>query len=89
MAQICSDGNVEYLKTFVDEQEAARAYDVRARELGRPTNFPDHEEDESEGEGENDSDGGSDGRQAAEGGEDQGPAAHTSRFVGVSRNGNK
>jgi hypothetical protein len=38
-AQIRVAGKIENLGNFDDEAEAARAFDTRAAELGRPTNF--------------------------------------------------
>jgi hypothetical protein len=38
-AQIKVAGKLEHLGYFDDEAEAARAFDTRAAELGRPTNF--------------------------------------------------
>ncbi len=38
-AQIKVAGENENLGFFDDEEEAARAFDTRAAELGRPTNF--------------------------------------------------
>ena len=38
-AQISVAGKLEHLGFFDDEAEAARAFDTRAAELGRPTNF--------------------------------------------------
>lgn len=43
MAQICASGNSQYIGIFRDEDEAARAYDTRARELHgefAAVNFP-------------------------------------------------
>ena len=40
-ARIHIDGKKVHLGSFADELDAARAYDARARKLGRPLNFPD------------------------------------------------
>ena len=40
-AQIRVDGKQLYVGSFEDRDDAARAYDLRAIELGRPSNFGD------------------------------------------------
>ena len=37
--QIKVNGKIVHIGYYDDEEEAAGAYDVRARKLGRPTNF--------------------------------------------------
>jgi hypothetical protein len=47
-AQISVDGRGRYLGAFLDEVDAALAYDIEARKSGKPTNFPDRELSEEE-----------------------------------------
>ena len=46
MVQISINSARTHLGYFVTEEEAARKYDKRAKELGRPLNFPDEDDEE-------------------------------------------
>ena len=46
MAQISINSARTHLGYFVTEEEAARRYDRRAKEFGRPLNFPDEDDRE-------------------------------------------
>ena len=72
MAQISIENRITNLGYYGDEDEAARAYDVEARKLGRELNF-------AVGEGEADDGGTGSGSKAA------GPSSKRSRAKGQAR----